>query len=439
VAAFVHTAFWRDDGDEGSAESYIGPVLNALEKRLPREAIAYIGVGPATNFRARRWWRPARAAGSSSITPVERFAPRAAMQGSWRLWQSRNEIRRSLLNSQDLRNASVIRGCDCWPIVREALDGVALLQFPWSARAMDEAGAALDALKPAVAVTYAEAGGWGRALGLESRRRGIPLVGLQHGFIYRHWLNYRHELDEMAPASDESTDHGFPRPALTLLFDDYAAQHLSTAGHFPRESLAVTGSPRLEALVAAAASLTPEAVAASLGGAGAPKQKALVLVVSKFSEIRPWLPDLVKAARQLPDLHIAVKTHPAETPSLYEPATKDVANISVLPSAAALAGLVKAARAIVTVNSTVALDALLLGTPSVVIGLPTNLSPFVSRGVMAGVAAGEEITDMLRNTVYDEEFRQQLAAAGSAFAAEYRLAPAGAADRSAEAILALTR
>ena len=64
---------------------------------------------------------------------------------------------------------------------------------------MDEAGAALDALRPRVALTYAEAGGWGRALMLECRRRGIPSVGLQHGFIYRHWLNYLHEPDEMAP------------------------------------------------------------------------------------------------------------------------------------------------------------------------------------------------------------------------------------------------
>ena len=33
---------------------------------------------------------------------------------------------------------------------------------------------------------------------LEARRRGIPTAGLQHGFIYRHWLNYLHEPDEMA-------------------------------------------------------------------------------------------------------------------------------------------------------------------------------------------------------------------------------------------------
>ena len=40
-----------------------------------------------------------------------------------------------------------------------------------------------------------------------------------------------------------------------------------------------------------------------------------------------------------------------------------------------------------TVNSTVALDAAVLGVPSLVIGLPNNLSPFVEAGIMAGVSA----------------------------------------------------
>jgi hypothetical protein len=73
---------------------------------------------------------------------------------------------------------------------------------------MDEAGAALDILQPTVVLTYAEAGGWGRALMLEARRRNIPSVGLQHGFIYRTWLNYLHEPDEMQPGA--AGDAGFP-------------------------------------------------------------------------------------------------------------------------------------------------------------------------------------------------------------------------------------
>jgi hypothetical protein len=46
VAAFVHRAFWKGSADDGSAESYIGPVLQALERRLPSAGIRYVGLGP---------------------------------------------------------------------------------------------------------------------------------------------------------------------------------------------------------------------------------------------------------------------------------------------------------------------------------------------------------------------------------------------------------
>ena len=128
------------------------------------------------------------------------------------MWRERHRTRRALWTSDDLRAHSVIRQCDCWPIVRDELAGIALLQWPWSARAMDEAAAALDACRPRVVVTYAEAGGWGRAIVLESRRRGIPSVGLQHGFIYRHWLNYLHEPDEMTPDPGARCRSGVPEP-----------------------------------------------------------------------------------------------------------------------------------------------------------------------------------------------------------------------------------
>ena len=439
VAAFVHRAFWKagSDGD-GSAESYIGPVLRALEDRLSTGAVTYVGIGPSTNFRVRRWWKPAPRS-AERVVPVEQLVPSSAMRGSWDLWGSRHEIRRALEASQDIRDAAIIRGCDCWPIVREALAGIALLQLPWSARAMDEAGAALDVLKPGVAVTYAEAGGWGRALALEARRRGVPLAGLQHGFIYRHWLNYRHEPDEMCPLFEGSSDAGFPLPTLTLLFDDYAAEHLRNAGCFPRDALAVTGSPRLDAMAAEANRLSPDDIEQARRQAGAVGAQPLVLIVSKFTEIRPHLRALLDALQSLENVCAVIKSHPAETPTLYEADGAAARNVRVLPPAAPLAPLLRGAAAVVTVNSTVAIDSLVLGVPALSIGLPNNLSPFVQAGAMAGAASDEDIGPALRRVLYDQGFREQLGTTAAATAARYRIAPdGGAAMRSATAILALS-
>ena len=207
VAAFIHRAFWKAGQDDGSAESYIGLVLSAIERDAGADAVSYVGVGPATNFRTRRWWHSlAPASGERAVVPVERYAPWSALRASRTVWRQSAEHFERLAASADLRRAATIHGVDCWPIVFEQLAGVVWLQWPWSVRSMDEAGAALDALRPRAVVTYAEAGGWGRALVLEARRRQIPSIGLQHGFIYGRWLNYRHEPDEMRPAGSGEPD-----------------------------------------------------------------------------------------------------------------------------------------------------------------------------------------------------------------------------------------
>jgi len=445
--AFVHRAFWRTDSDDGSAEAYIGPVLTALEQRLGDGALAYVSVGPASNFRARRWWHPLRGGRSpDSVRPVEAFAPLAKLAASRGVWRERHRMRRALWASDDLRARSVIRHCDCWQIVREELAGIALLQWPWSARAMDEAAAALDACRPRVVVTYAEAGGWGRAIVLESRRRGIPSVGLQHGFIYRHWLNYLHEPDEMTTDVDHDSDLGFPNPTLTLLFDEYAARHLTEEGRFRADSVAVTGSPRLDALVRDVARLTTAEIdqARTMAGAGT---RTLVLVTTKHREARDVLGALLDAAPSLAGVHLAIKTHPAETPEAYSALVAGHPDVTVLPASAPLAPLLRASRAVVTVNSTVALDAAVLGIPALVIGLPNNLSPFVEAGIMAGVSgadaadtasAPDRILRALKQILYDEEFRRELALAQRAFLTRFSIAADGqAAERAAEAIVRL--
>ena len=347
-------------------------------------------------------------------------------------------MRRALWGSTAVRQHAVINGYDCWPVIREELAGVALLQWPWSVRSMDEAGAALDALRPRVALTYAEAGGWGRALMLEARRRGIMSVGLQHGFIYRSWLNYLHEPDEMIADPGNRADAGFPHPARTLVFDDYARDHLERLGRFPPESIVVTGSPRLDALVRASAALSEPDLQAARAAAGADPPRVLVTFVAKYAQARHVLGPLVDAVAALPDVQLAIKTHPAETPDAYAPVAGRRPNVRVLPASAPLAPLIRASRALITVNSTVSLDAAVLGVPTLVIALPNNLSPFVEAGVMAGARRAADIAPALERILYDEGFRQQLERARSAYLARFGIgSDGGAAARSAAAIVNL--
>lgn len=440
VAAFVHTAFWRTTSgtDRPLQESYIGGVLDAVAAAAGDDELYCVGVGPRRNFRARKWWDAlgVTVPYARLITPVEKLAPRRALDASLELWRNRRSLAVELTSGDGIREASFFKGYDLWPIVRRELHAVAMLQWPWSAKAMDEAGAALDAIGPSSVVTYAEAGGWGRALMLESRRRGIPSVGLQHGFIYRHWLNYLHEPDEFQPVG---ADRGCPIPDVTLLFDRYAEQHLVEAGRFPASSVQVTGNARLDLLVAHCATLKPMRDALRREFCSTPDQPLAVLA-AKFTEIRGVLGDLAEAVRGMPGMRLVIKPHPAETPEEYAAITASTPNISIAGVATDLARLLTAGDAIITMNSTVAIDGLVLGLPSLVIGLPNNLSPIVDAGAMLGANGADAIRRQLQSLLYDAQVRRSVIETGAAFARRYRLASDGhAAKRTADAILSRAR
>jgi hypothetical protein len=439
--AFVHSAFWRDaTGEEG----YIAPVLDALAASSAAP-IQLVGIGPRRNFQARQWWHPLmpgwrQPRGDGAVVPVETLASRGALAGSRAVWRARHEVADALIGSPAMRAAAQITGYDAWDLIAPELRGIATLQFPWSARAMDEAGAAIDRATPRLVLTYAEAGGWGRAIMLEARRRGVPCAGIQHGYIYRRWLNYLHERDEMLPSSTMPHDAGFPRPDLTVVFDRVAAHHLEIAGAFPRTALAVTGSPGLDRLAARLARVDVAERARAREALGLREDDRAALLVSKRAQLGRWLPLLVSAIGTLDagsspvagHSSLIVRPHPAETDAVYADAVGGSGTTRLAPSALDLPVLLAACDLVVTVNSTVAIDAMALGIPAVAVGMPNNLAPFVVAGGIAGVFDPSELGPVLTRLLWDDAARGELIANGRACAVKAGMrADGGAAARAA--------
>jgi hypothetical protein len=306
----------------------------------------------------------------------------------------------------------------------------------------------MDRLAPRLVLTYAEAGGWGRAIMLEARRRGIPSAGLQHGFIYRRWLNYLHEPDEMAPSAVVATDRGFPRPDRTLLFDAFAAHHLESVGAFPPGSLAVTGSPGLDRLAANLRAIDPVAREAARQALGLAEGDRAAVVVAKRAQLGRWLPLLVTAIAALDAgaaghagrarTRLVIKPHPAETDAAYADAVGVTASTSLAPASLDLATLIAAGDLVVTVNSTVALDAMALGIPALAVGMPNNLTPVVIEGGIAGVYHPSELEAALDRLLWHDAERARQVARGLACAeAGGMRADGAAASRAASTLAAL--
>ena len=431
IAAFVHRAFVDPAEGAAAGERYIGRVLSAVEQRLPPGELQTLVVGPRRSFRKRRWWDP-MVGGQEGLVAIEALGG-ARSERDRQVWASRHEFLAALEASAELRQHATVDGTDCWPIVHAQLVGVVWLQWPWSVRSMDRAGTAFDEMQPRVAVTYAEAGGWGRALALEARRRGVPLVGIKHGFIYRHWLNYVHEPDELAASEERPEDSGFPRPARTLVFDRYAERHLLERAHFPESAVEIVGSAERDAIVETVRATTQDDRDAARQRLGIAAGRHVILCATKFSEAKDVLPRLAAAVRSLTTVHMIIKAHPAEGTDGY--AALAGGNISVVPATESLGALLALADAVVTVNSTVAVDALVLGIPALSIGQPNNLLPFVEAGAMLGANTERDIGDALSQLVSEAGLRAVLVQRGVALVGDP--SNGSATENAAQAILAM--
>jgi CDP-glycerol glycerophosphotransferase (TagB/SpsB family) len=162
-----------------------------------------------------------------------------------------------------------------------------------------------------------------------------------------------------------------------------------------------------------------------------------VVLAAKFAEIVDELPTLFGAIADLRSMRLVIKPHPAETEAVYRPLSASVANVTVAPVTSDLARLLAVADAVITMNSTVAIDALSLGIPSLVVGLPNNLTPFVEAGVMLG-ATRTSLPEALETLLYDRQARGDLLERAAAFVDRHGMQPdGGAAVRAADEIAAL--
>ena len=242
----------------------------------------------------------------------------------------------------------------------------------------------------------------------------------------------------MAPAPGNPADRGFPCPTLTLLYDDFAAAHLQSAGRFPPSALAVTGSARLDTLVHRASLVTVDDMERTRRAVGASEGQSVVVVAAKYTQIAGVFPSSCETPATSPACAWSSSpTRPRPRRRTWRQPMARHTSASRRPAWIS-ADLTRIARLLVTVNSTAAIEAMVLGVPSLVLAMPNNLTPFVEAGAMAGVFEGEPIGPALRALLADEQGRAALLQRSAAFMARYRVgSDGGAARRAAEEIVRL--
>ena len=293
-------------------------------------------------------------------------------------------------------------GYDVWDLIAPELQGIATLQFPWSARAMDEAGAAMELARPRLVLTYAEAGGWGRAIMLEARRRGIA--------SRRHPARLHLSALAQLPARagrDAAVRVDDPGSRLPAARPDGGLRSGCRAPSRGRRRVPAIGAgrhrqpgtrrarrsrpghrPGRRARRPVPPSASRMAIGPRWSSRSGPSSGAGCRCWRRRSATGrvDWPPGANAAGGQAASggnrrrLRRCGGSHLGRAPG---PPTLD------LPT------LLAACDLVVTVNSTVAIDAMALGIPALSVGVPNNLTPFVVAGGIAGVCHPSELQPVL--------------------------------------------
>lgn len=441
VLFLSHAAFWRLRRDPATGatqvyEHYFDRIIPEVEAD-PHLRAAVVAVGPRAPFRRRglrdrlgEWLR--LRGGSRRYVHVNRYTRLRVVRETWRATAQMRAAWRSLRDAPALRESLSHSGVSFADLAAPDVAATLLLQLPWAARSYEETVQMLRAVRPDVLCLYAESSGWGRAALAACRAEGVRTVAIQHGILYPTYFSYLHEADEAA----------CPRPDLTALFGEAARNFLVTRGHYAPETLAVTGSPKFDDLLKAAAAWDRAALRARLGLG---EDEKLVVLASRFRPIRSThqavgsaFPGLVAAVEQLEHVRCVVKPHPAERADAYEAVLRSsgATRVRVVGPSSDLMELLFAADVLVTVESLSAVEALVLDRPVLVLNMPTNLRELVEAGVAYGVPEGVDPKPALWALLFDPPTAERLAQAR----AEYRpVLAAGNDGKATQRIVGLLR
>jgi hypothetical protein len=282
---------------------------------------------------------------------------------------------------------------------RRALSSVHALYYP---RLIEAAREMICVEQPdAIAMSY-ETGAYARAVIVAAWERKIPTLGVQHGFITPDSVEYIHMR-----TSGSDYERACPIPTKTVLGGQYSAELLTKLSSYPEDSVAITGYTKhddLAELKHNEATLDREKLLKGLGLS--PGAKTIMIASGGFHSKYGWIPEydrevlerMVNLSTSRPDIQLLVRLHPMEDGAMQREVTEGG------PGKAAIVkgernDLLWASDILVTVNSVVALDALILGKPVMMLEGASEDVSTVDLGKAAILYTLENLNERVTNLI----------------------------------------
>jgi len=256
----------------------------------------------------------------------------------------------------------------------------------------------LEKEKPDLILIKEEYGQFERALIVEGKKRGIPTIGIQHGIPYPD-IGYGIRGGRLSYLNKKAVSIDYPPiPDKTAVYGPSQKKFLVDVNFYPESSIFVTGQPRYDILCHASRLYSREKI---FDKYKIDSNKKIILWLTQChaltdSENYYNFNSVFEIIHSLKDVNLIIKQHPNE-PQKYSKMLKKIVinyniNITIAPKDSDTYELLFVCDLAITKNSTVAVEAVILNKPLILInfGKEIDNNNYVNEGIAIGVYKKED-------------------------------------------------
>lgn len=316
----------------------------------------------------------------------------------------------SIESSTSMDNIFQISGIEFWDLIQDEFKGFCQSRFSEILQFIDRGNRILATNRPDLMLTWTDVLQFEKTMLKLAAKHGIKSLMIQHGIHglikdpERKW----HQFDIAKLHADKM-----------LVYGEVPKKYLQYYG-IPENRIEIIGSPRHDPLFnTSPAELTNSILLAT---SGVPTAYSYFLSNTALARYEANLRAICRAADAIKDKEFIVKLHPF--------ADEVVDPVSIVKEEAPATRILKNANTyqllgecdlVISTESTVVMEALILGKPAIVIEFlkEGESVPFVESGAALGIWKPDDAYPALKNALFDESVKDRLRAGRSRFLKEY--------------------
>jgi spore coat polysaccharide biosynthesis predicted glycosyltransferase SpsG len=266
----------------------------------------------------------------------------------------------------------------------------------------------IDKEKPKLVVLDVEHGDSGRSMTAIGRLNGTPTLSIQHGFYTRDSIMYYNEKKEVSNTISSQCN---PLPDKTAVYGPWIKNVFVKEFNYPGNSIVVTGQPRYDILEEAGKIYSKERFCEKFGID--PHKKIILIITQPLSPEKreAFLRNVLRGLMNINNIEIVIKPHPVENDNWHKKiSNEENVKAVVLPNSSDTFEALCACDAMITVSSTTALEAAILGKEVIIANLVKSpiSYPLAEGGAALSVKRAEELSEAVKKALYDKKTKVKL-------------------------------